>query len=259
VLSVGDGDLARWIGAVFWPFLRTLALFAAAPGFASTAIPAPVKVALAFLVALTLAATVRVSAPLTLSPVVALLVMQQIAVGLAIGFAMQLTLAAAAFAGDLIGAQMGFGFAGLLDVQSRFEVPVMADFFGLVGLLLFLALDGHLLLLEILAKSFEVVPIAAGPGITAEGWRALVDAGAVLFQMGVWLALPVLAILLAAHAAMALVMRVAPQINLMSVGFSVFMWLGIAATIAAVPFFAPAVARMIEAGLRAARAALAAS
>jgi flagellar biosynthesis protein FliR len=258
VLSVGDGDLARWIGAVFWPFLRTLALFATAPGFASSAVPARAKVALAFVVALTLAGTVRVSAPLTLSPAAALLVMQQIAVGLAIGFAMQLTLAAATLAGDLIGSHMGFGFAGLLDVQSRFEVPVLADFFGLVGLLLFLVLDGHLLLLETLAKSFEIVPIAPGPGIGAEGWRALVGAGAALFQMGVWLSLPVIAILLAAQAAMALVSRVAPQINLMSVGFSVFMWLGIAATIAVVPFLAPAVARMIEAGLRAARAAMAA-
>ena len=164
MLSVGDGDLARWLGAVFWPFLRTLALFAAAPGFASAAIPVRVKVALAFLVSLLLAATIHSSAPLTVSSETAILVFQQIAVGLAIGFAMQLTLGAAAFAGDLVGVQMGFGFAGLLDVQNRFEVPVMSDFFGLLGLMLFFGLDGHLLLLGVLAKSFEVVPIAPGPG-----------------------------------------------------------------------------------------------
>jgi flagellar biosynthetic protein FliR len=257
VLRIGDAELMRWAGAFFWPFLRTLALFAAAPGFGSSAIPGRVKVALAFVIALLLAATVHPSVPLNLSPAAAILVFEQIAVGLAIGFAMQLALAAAAFAGDLVGVQMGFGFAGLLDIQTRFEVPVIADFFGLLGLLLFLALDGHLLLLGVLAKSFEVVPIAASPGIAAEGWRVLVGAAATLCQMGVWLALPVVAVLLATQAAMALLSRVAPQINLMSVGFSVFMWVGIAVTIAVMPLFAPAVAHMIETGLRTAQAALA--
>jgi flagellar biosynthetic protein FliR len=176
---------------------------------------------------------------------------------LAIGFAMQLTLAAMAFAGDFIGVQMGFGFAGLLDVQNRFEVPVISDFFALIGLLLFLGLNGHLVLLGVLVKSFEVVPIELDGGIAIEGWHALAGTGAVLFQMGVWLALPVIAILLAAQLAMALVSRVAPQINIMSVGFSIFMWLGIAAAIALLPFFMPAIEHMIEAGLKAAGAVLA--
>jgi flagellar biosynthetic protein FliR len=170
---------------------------------------------------------------------------------------MQLTLAAMAFAGDFIGVQMGFGFAGLLDVQNRFEVPVISDFFALVGLLIFLGLNGHLVLLGVLVRSFEVVPIAVGSGITAEGWRALAGAGSMLFQMGVWLALPVVAILLAAQLGMALVSRVAPQINIMSVGFSIFMWVGIAAAIALLPYFVPAVEHMIEAGLQAGSAALA--
>jgi flagellar biosynthetic protein FliR len=256
VLTVSDADLTRWLGDFFWPFLRVLALFAAAPAFSSVAIPARAKVALAFVIAFLLAATIKQSAPLTLSWATAALAAEQILVGLAIGFAMQLTLAAMAFAGDLIGIQMGFGFAGLFDVQNRFEVPVMSDFFGLVGLLLFLGLNGHLVLLGVLVKSFEAVPISPGGGITAEGWRALAGAGEMLFQMGVWLALPVVAVLLAAQLAMALVSRVTPQINIMSVGFSVFMWVGIAATIALLPYFAPAVEHMIEAGLKVGGAAL---
>jgi flagellar biosynthesis protein FliR len=259
VLTFSDADLFHWLGSFFWPFLRTLALLAAAPGFSSVAIPVRIKVALAFVIAWLLAATIQPSAPLTLSWASGLLVIEQIGVGLAIGFAMQLALGAMAFAGDLIGVQMGFGFAGLIDIQNRFEVPVMSDFFGLVGLLLFLALNGHLILLGVLVKSFEVVPIAPGSGIPAPGWHSLAGAGAILFQMGVWLALPVVAILLAAQLAMALVSRVTPQINLMSVGFSVFMWVGIAATIALLPFFVPAVEHMIEAGLKVGRAVLTSS
>ena len=249
MLSVSDADLARWLGQFFWPFLRILALFAAAPGFNSIAIPARAKVGLAFLIAVVVAGTLPQAPPLDLSWSTAMLAVEQVLVGVAIGFAMQLTLAAMSLAGEFVGVQMGFGFASLYDIQSGFSVPVMSNFFGLVALLLFLALNGHLLLLGIVVKSFTVVPIAAGSGITGNGWRSLARAGAVLFQMGVWLALPVIAVLLAAHLAVGFVSRVAPQFNVMSVGFSVFMWVGIAAVVALIPFFVPAVEHIIEAGL----------
>jgi flagellar biosynthetic protein FliR len=249
VLSVTDAELAGWLGQFFWPFLRILALFAAAPAFNSVAIPARAKVALAFVVAIAVAGTVKQSAPLDLSWASVVLAVEQILVGLAIGFAMQLTMAAITLTGEFVGLQMGFGFASMFDIQSGFQVPVMANFFSLVALLLFLSLNGHLVLLGVLVKSFTVVPLAAGSGITADGWRSLARAGAALFQMGVWLALPVIAILLAAHLAVGFVSRVAPQFNVMSVGFSVFMWVGIAAVVALIPFLVPAVEHAIEAGL----------
>jgi flagellar biosynthetic protein FliR len=256
VITISEADLARWLGEFFWPFLRTAALFAAAPPFNSMAIPGRTKIAFAFAIACLLAATIKQPEPFLLAWATLALAAEQVLVGLAIGFAMQLTLAAMAFAGDFIGVQMGFGFAGLFDVQSRFEVPVMADFFGLVGLVLFLALNGHLLLLGVLIKSFELVPVTLDAGIAPEGWYSLARTGAVLFQMGVWLALPVIAVLLAVQLALALVSRVTPQINLMSVGFSVFMWVGLAVTIALLPFFVPAVEHIIETGLAAGSAAL---
>jgi flagellar biosynthesis protein FliR len=249
VLSVSDADLTRWLGQFLWPFLRILALFAAAPAFNSVTIPVRAKVALAVVIALAITGTVKQSAPLELSWATVVLAVEQVFVGLAIGFAMQLTLAAMELAGEFIGLQMGFGFASLFDIQSGFQVPVMANFFSLVALLLFVALNGHLVLLGVLVKSFTVVPIAVGSGISADGWRSLARAGAVLFQMGFWLSLPVIAVLLVTHLAVGFVSRVAPQFNVMSVGFSVFMWVGIAAVIALVPFFVPAVEHIIEAGL----------
>ena len=256
MITVSEAEITRWLGEFFWPFLRTAALFAAAPPFNSVAIPARAKVALAFIVAFLFAATIKQSEPLTPSWATVTLAWEQVMTGLAIGFAMQLTLATVAFAGDFIGIQMGFGFAGLFDVQSRFEVPVMADFFGLVGLVLFIALNGHLVLLGVLVKSFEVVPVGLGRGIAPEGWHALARTGAMLFQMGVWLALPVIAVLLAVQLALALISRVTPQINLMSVGFSVFVWVGLAATVALLPFLVPTVEHVIEVGVSASSAAL---
>src|SRR5579862_1384801 len=249
MLSVSDADLARWLGQFFWPFLRILALFAAAPGFSSVAIPVRAKVALAFVIALVVAGSLPQSAPLDLSWNTVMLAVEQVLVGVAIGFAMQLTLAAMSLAGEFVGVQMGFGFASLFDFQSGFQVPVMGNFFSLVALLLFVALNGHLVLLGVLVKSFTIVPIAVGSGISANGWRSLARAGALLFQMGFWLALPVVAVLLVTHLAVGFVSRVAPQFNVMSVGFSLFMWVGIAAVIALIPFFVPAVEHIIETGL----------
>jgi flagellar biosynthetic protein FliR len=249
VLSFTEADLARWLGQFFWPFLRVMALFATAPAFNSVAIPMRAKAALAFVVAVVLAQSVKQSAPLDLSWATAVLAVEQVLVGVAIGFAMQVTLAAMGLAGEFVGVQMGFGVASLFDIQSGISVPVMSNFFSLSGLLLFVALNGHLVLLGVLLKSFTIVPIAAGGGISADGWRSLARAGAVLFQMGVWLALPVIAVLLAAHLAVGFMSRVAPQFNVMSVGFSLFMWVGVAAVVALIPFFVPAVEHLIEAGL----------
>jgi flagellar biosynthetic protein FliR len=176
------------------------------------------------------------------------LAVEQVLVGVAIGFAMQIVLAAMAFAGEFIGVQMGFGIASLFDPQSGFNVPVISNFFSLTGLVLFLCLNGHLVLLGVIFRSFELVPIAANAGIASGGWRSLALAGTALFQMGLWLALPVIAVLLAAHVAIALLSRVAPQFNVISIGFSAFMLVGIAASVAIVPFFVPAVSHMIETG-----------
>lgn len=249
MLSFTDAELTHWIGQFFWPFIRILALFGAAPAFNSVSIPVRAKVALALVIAVAVAGTVKQTAPLDLSWNTAVLAVQQVLVGLAIGFAMQLTLTAMTLAGEFVGMQMGFGFASLFDFQSGFQVPVMGNFFGLVALLLFIALNGHLVLIGVLVKSFSIVPIAPGSGISYAGWEALARAGAVLFQMGVWLALPVIAVLLATHLAVGFVSRVAPQFNVMSVGFSLFMWVGVAAVIALLPFFVPAVEHMIETGL----------
>jgi len=249
LLSFTDAQLSGWIGQFFWPFLRILALFAAAPAFSSVAIPMRAKVALAFVIAVAVAGTVKQTAPLDLSWSTAVLAIEQVLIGVAIGFSMQLTLAALGLAGEFVGLQMGFGFASLFDIQSGFQVPVMANFFSLVALLLFVALNGHLVMLGVLVKSFAVVPIAVGSGVTADGWRSLARAGATLFQMGFWLSLPIIAVLLMTHLAVGFVSRVAPQFNVMSVGFSLFMWVGIAALIALVPFFVPAVEHVIETGL----------
>jgi flagellar biosynthetic protein FliR len=244
-----EADVLRWAGEFYWPFVRTLALFAAAPVFNGAAIPVQLKVALAAVLGLLVGGIVNHPVPLDLNWTSLVLTVEQILVGVAMGFAMQFALAAMAFAGDFVGVQMGFGFATLLGIEGNFAVPVMSDFFGLVGLVLFLAFNGHLILVGALVKSFAVVPVAIGATVPMSGWAALANAGAMLFEIGVFLALPIVAVILTMNLAVGTLSRAAPQINLMSVGFSAFLWVGIAATIMLVPFFAPAVEHMIDAGV----------
>jgi len=257
VLTITDAEIARWLGLLVWPLLRGLALFAFAPAFGSSAVPAPVKVALGLAIAAVIGGVAGPMAPLDLSWRTAALVVEQVLVGVAIGFAMRVTLSVMAFAGDLSGLQMGFGFATLLNPQVGVPMPALADFFDLLGTVLFLAIGGHLLLIAALVKSFQIVPVtAAVGGIAPAGWAALAASGAALFQLGVILALPVVAAMLAINVAMAVVSRVAPQLNIMSVGFAVFLWTGIAATALLMPFVAPAVEHLVEVGLRLAETVL---
>jgi flagellar biosynthesis protein FliR len=244
-----EADIFRWAGEFYWPFVRALALFAAAPVFNGAMIPVPLKIALAAVLSILVGGIVNHPVPLDLTWATLVLTVEQILVGLAIGFAMQLALAAMAFAGDLIGVQMGFGFATLLGIEGDFAVPVMSDFFGMVGLMLFLAFNGHLVLISALAKSFAVIPVAVGATVPIAGWATLARAGGLLFEIGVFLALPVVAVVLTLNLAVGTLSRAAPQINLMSVGFSLFLWVGIAATLALVPFLAPAVEHMMSAGI----------
>ncbi len=250
MLAFSDADIAHWLGLLLWPLLRGLALFAFAPAIGSSAVPAPVKVALGLAVAAIIGGVAGAMAPLDLSWRTAALVVEQILVGAAIGFAMRVTLSVMAFAGDLSGLQMGFGFATLLNPQVGVPMPALADFFDLLGTVLFLAIGGHLLLIAALVKSFQIVPVAAVGSIAPAGWGALAASGAALFQLGAILALPVVAATLAINIAMAVVSRVAPQLNIMSVGFAVFLWVGLAACALLMPFLVPTVEHLVEVGLR---------
>lgn len=250
MLAVTDAEIARWLGLLMWPLIRGLALFAFAPAFGSSAVPTPVKVALGLAVAAVIGGVVGPMAPLDLSWRTVALVIEQIIIGASIGFAMRVALSVMSFAGDLSGLQMGFGFTTLLNPQVGVPMPVLADFFDLLGTVIFLAIGGHLLLIAALVKSFQIIPVEATAGIAPAGWAALAASGAALFQLGVILALPIVAVLLAINIAMAVVSRVAPQLNIMSVGFAVFLWVGLAATALLMPFIVPAVEHLVEVGLQ---------
>lgn len=223
-----------WVSPIFWPFLRVLAVFSSAPLFSMRVIPLRAKIGLAFFVALCAQGVLPEQPVISLNGREALgAVAQQVAVGLAIGFAVRLVFSSVELAGEVIGLQMGLNFASFFDPSSNARISAVARFFGNMSMLLFVVINGHLMVLMAVVKSFESFP-ADGNFLHSLGRMRLYELGASLFSSALWIALPLMALLLFVNLAMGIISRVAPQMNIFAVGFPVTLtvgMLGIAATL----------------------------
>ncbi len=224
-----------WLSPVLWPFLRVLALFTSAPVFSMRVIPVRTRIGLAFLVA------VCAQAVLPEQPVISLnsreaagAVVQQVGIGLAMGFAVRLVFAAVELAGEIIGLQMGLNFASFFDPASNAQVSAVARFFGNVSMLLFVVINGHLMVLMAVVKSFDSFPVG-GNFLQAIGQMRLHELGASLFSSALWIALPMIALLLFVNLTLGIISRVAPQMNIYAVGFPVTLTVGMLGITATLP------------------------
>jgi len=227
VISITEAQLAAWISPLFWPFLRTLALFTAAPVFSSRAIPIRAKVALAFFVALAMQASLPDMPVVGFNdPQVLAVVMQQVGVGLAIGFAVRVVFTAVELAGEVVGFQMGLNFAAFFDPAIGAQSSAVARFFGQMTSLLFLVMNGHLMVLIAVNKSFRAFPIDQN-FLQSLAQMKLQRLGADLFASALWIALPMVGMLMFANLALGIVSRVAPQMNIFAVGFPITLVVGL--------------------------------
>jgi len=213
--------------AFLWPFVRMLALVSTAPVFGETWVPRPVKVAVAAMLTFVIAPTLGA---LPAVPVVSAgglwIIVQQVLVGAAMGFSMKLVFNAVLAAGEYIGLQMGLSFASFFDPMSRGSTMVVSRLLNMLAMLIFLALDGHLLMVSALADSFGTLPIADGP-MASGGWMFLVLAGGDIFATGLMLALPLITALLTLNLAMGILNRASPQFSIFAVGFPITLLAGI--------------------------------
>lgn len=220
-------DLSQLVTEWMWPFARIAALVAAAPVIGTRSVPARVKLALA--VALTAAlAPLAPSMPAVdpLSVAGFLITAQQVLTGLAMGFAARLVMVVLEIAGQQIAQLMGLGFASLSDPQSGVQTPMISQFYVLLATLVFLGLDGHLLVFRILAQSFTTLPVGVDGVSGASLWILAGQAGWV-FSAGLLLALPAIAAMLTVNLAFGVMARSAPQLNIFVIGFPISMLFGL--------------------------------
>lgn len=221
-------QLDTWLAGLLLPFLRVLALFSAAPLFSSRAFPARARIAAASAIALVVAPLAQVPAGLSLASASGLgLVAQQVLIGLALGFAARLIFAMFELAGEFIGLQMGFSFAGFFDPNGGTESAV-GSWLNTLAMLLFLALDGHLVLIETLVATFRSFPITADP-FAAFALVRLDQLGGEVFRLALTLALPATILMLFANLVLGFTSRVAPQLSIFAVGFPITILIGLGA------------------------------
>ncbi|GAB4174439.1 MAG: flagellar biosynthetic protein FliR [Rhodocyclaceae bacterium] len=249
MLTVTSAQLDAWIAALVFPLARILALTASAPVFGNAA--APRRIRLLAGLAIGFAVIPSLGPPPAIAPASGaglLLLAQQIVIGLAMGLAMRAVFAAVDLAGELIGLQMGLSFAVFFDPQSASESSALSEFLAILATLVFLALNGHLMLLAGVSASFEMLPI--GPwGAPVPAFELLVRWGATIFSAGVLLSLPLIAALLVTNIALGVLTRAAPQLNLFAVGFPVTMTVGFGVLLLSLPLAAPVLETLFGQGL----------
>jgi len=251
MISFTSAQLDAWLAAFLFPLARIFALLASAPFFNNVAQPQRIRLMAGLVITIAL---VPVLPPMpAVSPgswVGFAIIAQQIMIGLMLGFTLRIAFSAIDIAGDLIGMQMSLSFAVFYDPQNAGQTAVLAEFLGLLAVLIFLALNGHLLTLSVLAESFKLLPIAATP-FGAGGFASMLAWSSVLFSAGLLLALPLIAALLIANLAMGVLARVAPQLNIFAVGFPVTLISGFIVLMFSIPYFGAALERLFDQAFRA--------
>jgi len=239
MITLTSGQLNAWISLMVWPLARILALIASAPITGNQQFPVAAKIGLAVLITALVAPTLP--APAATDPGSAeglMLLARETLIGLGMGLAIRLVFAGVGMAGDIIGLQMGLGFAQFYDPQSNTQVPVLGQFLGLLATLAFLSLNGHLLMIATLVETFSAVPSSAGD------WMLLVKSGGVIMHTAVLLSLPLLATLLVTNAALGVLTRAAPQLNIFAIGFPVTIIIGFIALLLTLPYCVPVFERI---------------
>lgn len=244
-------QLNGWIGQFIWPFVRILALVATAPLFAESAVPVKVKVGLSFVLAAAIGPTLDPMPPVAPGSYAGLwMVMQQVLTGIALGFTMRIVFASVQTAGEFIGLQMGLSFASFFDPGTGANTAVLSRMLNVIAMLTFLALDGHLLVLAALVRSFDTLPIAQIQ-LHQNGWGVVVEWGKTIFVSGLLLALPLICALLTINLAMSILNRAAQQLSVFSVGFPVTLIVGVTVLTVVLPHAGPFLESLFESGLSA--------
>ena len=239
-------QLTAWLGDFLWPLMRVAMMFAVAPIFGGRLVPKRVRLLLALLITWVLVPVIPAAPAVDpLSPAGVMITLQQLLIGLVLGFILQMVFSALVLAGQIIAMGMGLGFASMVDPQNGVQVPVVGQYYVTLATLLFLVLDGHLVLISLLAETFHSLPVAVD-GLNRQSlwdvaaWASHMFAGAML------IAVPAVTALLLTNIAFGVITRAAPQLNIFAVGFPLTLTLGFIIIFFTLPALVPQFSDMLH-------------
>jgi flagellar biosynthetic protein FliR len=235
MLTFSEAQLVAWITPLLWPFLRILSLFMTIPVLSQRSVPLRIRVSLAFLITVCAQASLPEMPIIALdSPTAVLVVIQQVLIGATLGFAARIVFAAIEFAGELVGLQMGLNYAGFFDPSTGGQSTTVSRFFSTTVSWLFIVINGHLLIIMAIVQSFQVFPVGPEPfaflrALEPQTW------GAEIFKLGLWIALPMIAMLLFINLVLGVISRVSQQMNIFAIGFPITLGVGLLGILLTLP------------------------
>ena len=248
MISVTIEQLYAWINAFFWPFVRIAAMVGTAPLLSESAIPARVKVGLSVMLTLIVVPTLEPLPTIATASWGALwIVGQKILIGVALGLTMRVIFAAVQTAGEFVGLQMGLSFASFFDPATGSNTAVLSRILNTITLLAFIAMNGHLLMIGGLVRTFEVLPIN-GMELDVNGWGVLLEWSEQIVVSGLLLALPVMIVLLTINLSLGILNRTAQQLSVFAVGFPISLTVGLIILAVVLPQITPFLERLFQDG-----------
>lgn len=217
--TVTDTQIAAFIQQYFLPFTRIGALLMTMPVIGTRIVPARARIIAAFFLtfmAVPLLPPLQVTPSLSLGTVILLL--HELMIGVALGFGMQVVFQVFVLTGQYLAMKMGLGFASMNDPTNGVQTTVLSQFFLVMVTLMFIAVNGHLLLIDLLLQSFQTLPPTHFQ-FTREQAFQVVNLGGWLFASALVMSLPVMTSLLVVNMAFGIMSRAAPQLNIFAVGF----------------------------------------
>tara|TARA_B100001094_G_C18195884_1_gene810894 strand:- start:14031 stop:14810 length:780 start_codon:yes stop_codon:yes gene_type:complete len=219
--------LFRTMTSHVWVFTRIGGFLMAMPVVGTRWVPQRVRLLAA--VAMTVALVPMLPEPEAI-PLLSLngflVTIQQVIIGMSMGFMLNVFIQIFNFAGFLIGMQSSLGFAAMVDPNNGQQVPVVAHYYQIFSLLLFFLFDGHLIMFQILFYSFESLPIALKT-FAALDFESVARWTSTIFKSGLLMALSGIVALMLINFSFGVMTRASPQLNIFSVGFPITMLCGI--------------------------------
>lgn len=240
------GQIEGWLALGFWPFVRIGACLMVAPLFSAPYVPPRIRIVIALALTVMVLPVIPHPTGLTLlSADGVVTTAQQIVIGIAMGFVMQLMFDALSLGGQLLANGMGLGFAYNIDPLRGVETPALGQFYTLLGSLIFLALDGHVALIQTLVATFHGLPV--GPrGLSIGALQAIANWGTQMFLGALRVALAGITALIVVNLGFGVISRAAPAMNLFGVGFPVTLVFGLVVLLLGLPTLQTAFIEMLS-------------
>ena len=218
--------IVEQVASYIWPFVRISAFVMVMPLIGGVFVPNRVRLLLALSLTIVIAPALPAHPEIdVLSVAGALAVFREVAIGVLLGFTVQLVFDAITLGGQVIAMSMGLGFAVFLDHARGVNIPVLGQLFLLLAMLVFLSLNGHLALVRLLAESYQLAPIGRA-GLDSAALGGFLEWSGQIFEVAIKIALPAVVALIVVNLSFGVMSRAAPTLNLFAVGFPAAMLLG---------------------------------